>query len=508
MTLDISRAPASVRAGLPKRTRIPKKPADPKAPKPLSIEEKRLLPQYFSELFLNRPQYKWCFNVLEALAPHGSRVALRASNGSGKTSEVVVVAVLWHMIRFPGSQTVLTAGVYRQLAEVLWPVLRNRINGMGPEIAQFFEVTENRIIYRSPSLPGEGPREPSLCNAFSAEKPESAEGWHARGPSQNLLYIIDEAKAVSDPIFGSAERCQPTRQLVVSSPGGRAGRFFEIFNKPDPRYKQFKVSAYDCPHLEKKWIDEQITAYGINSPIIQSMIFAEFGDEEGANLIVPPIVLQRALASPPAKQGSYVRAGVDFAAGGDESVAYVLNGNSVKDVFRNREKDTSATIGLLITFFKKNNLEPHQIYADAGGIGIPLCDALREAGWPVNRVNNGDKPNDPDKFANLGTENWVRFARLLETGKFILPADDEVLHRQLTTRHLEHNAKGKLMAEPKDRMKKRGLDSPDRADALILAACGGGMSAEEYVVKHGRSVTFGDIEDMIDDPGRAGAWAG
>lgn len=430
------------------------------------------------------------------------------NHNSGKTSEIAVVSILWHMIRYPGSQTVVTAGVYRQIVEVLWPVLRNRVTGMGPEIAQFFEITESRIKYNSPSLPGEAPREPSLCNGFSAEKPEAAEGWHGRGPSGNLLYVIDEAKAVPDGIFDAMERCQPTRLLVMSSPGGAAGRFYEIFRKADPRYKTVKVTSYDCPHITEQWIKDQIEAYGIKSAVVQSMIFAEFCDEDGGVLCLPPSVLQKCLASPATKAGTHVRAGVDFAAGGDENVIQVMEGNFVRETVKWREKDTMAAVGRFITEFKRLGLEQQNVYVDGSGIGIPMADALREAGWHVNRVNNGDAAYDSEKFANRGTEMWVRFARLVETGKVILPKDDEVLHRQLTTRRLEHNSKGKLMVEPKEKMKKRGLDSPDRADALILAVCGGGQSVEEYIGKQGRRMTFDEIGDEFGEAPSNGAWAG
>lgn len=499
---------------MPVRKRAKKAtPADPKAPKPLTIEEKRLLPQYFSELFLNRPQYRWCFNVLAALAPMGAKVALKAANGSGKTSEVAVVAILWHMIRYPGSQTVVTAGVFRQLTEVLWPVIRARVNGMGPDIARFFEITESRIVYRSPSLPGEAPREPSLCNAFSAEKPEAAEGWHGRGPSGNLLYVIDEAKAVSDGIFGAMSRCQPTRLLVMSSPGARAGRFFEYFSKPEysEKFKLFTVTAYDCEHIlarKADLIDDPIRQYGEKSQIVQSMIYAEFGDEDGESLVLHPMILQKCLSSPPLKAGTHLKVGADFAAGGDENVIYPVTGNDAsKGGVYWREKDTTAAIGRFITEFRRLGADQSNVWADGSGIGIPMCDALREAGWTVNRVNNGEAAFDDEKFANRGTEMWVKFARLVETGKVILPKEDEVLHRQLTTRRLEHNAKGKLIIEPKEKMKKRGLDSPDRADALILAVCGGGLSVEEYMRQEGRRVSFGDIH--VDDmEGLPGAFAG
>lgn len=497
--------PAPAKRGRPKKAKV----AGPAKMdrRELTLAQKQGMLEYFPELFLGRKPYPWVKDALRALWPKGSRVALRAANGSGKTSEVAVAAILWHMVMFPGSQTVVTAGVYRQITEVLWPVLRSRVNGMG-EIRDHWEITENRIRYTAPTLPGHPPYEPALCNGFSAEKPEAAEGWHARGESANLLYVIDEAKAVPNGIFDAMERCQPTRLLVMSSPGGAAGAFYDIFRKGDDRYERFQVTAYDCPHIEKKWIDEQIAAYGIKSPVIQSMIFAEFCDEDGSSLVLPPSVLQKALSSPPAKVPGRLRAGCDFAAGGDENVIQIVDGNRVKETIKWVEKDTMAAVGRFITEFKRHGLEASQIWADNGGIGIPMCDALSEAGWSVNRVNNGEAAFDKDKFANRGTEMAVQFARMVELNKIILPPEDLVLHRQLTTRRLEHNSKGKLIVEPKEKMLKRGLGSPDRADALVLAVCGGGMSVEDYQQKMGGRVTFGDIEEYLPNEAMAGAWAG
>lgn len=512
MSQGLSRLPASVRAELPKPPKVvkPAKVVDPKKPKPLTVEEKKYLPQFFSELFLGRKQYGWCFKVLEALEKRGSRVALRAANGSGKTSEIAVVAILWHMIRFPGSQTVVTAGVYRQIAEVLWPVIRARVNGMGPDIASLFEITENRIRYNSPSLPGEPPREPSLCNGFSADKPEAAEGWHGRGPSGNLLYVIDEAKAVPDGIFEAMERCQPTRLLIMSSPGGCAGKFYDIFRKADGRYSLHRVTAYDCPHIKQEWIDQQIKEYGEKSVLVQSMIHAEFGDEEGEALVLPPTVLQKALSSPPETKPGLLVAGCDFAAGGDENVLAVRDGNGIRQIISWREKDTMAAVGRFVTEFRRLGLEAGNIYADAGGMGIPMCDALREAGWDVRRVNNGDAAFDGDKFANRAAEMWVRYARLVEMGKVVVPKD-EVLHRQLTTRRLTYNSKGKLALESKDKMRERGLDSPDRADAVILAFCGGGSFGDDLGGMKARGSLLEQLDQYGEGDGlltgcRAGEW--
>ena len=38
----------------------------------------------------------------------------------------------------------------------------------------------------------------SRCIGFSASNPEKAEGWHVQGPSGDLLYVVDEAKAIEE----------------------------------------------------------------------------------------------------------------------------------------------------------------------------------------------------------------------------------------------------------------------------------------------------------------------
>ncbi|XOJ00878.1 hypothetical protein ACMX2M_03855 [Paenibacillus polymyxa] len=54
-----------------------------------------------------------------------------------------------------------------------------------------------------------------------------------------------------------------------------------------------------------------------------------------------------------------------------------------------------------------------------------------------------------------------------DTAVLQLP-DDDVLTSQLTARKWPMTSKGKILLESKKDMKKRGLKSPDRADAFVL----------------------------------------
>jgi hypothetical protein len=181
----------------------------------------------------------------------------------------------------------------------------------------------------------------------------------------------------------------------------------------------------------------------------------------------------------------------------------VRQGNTVKGLVRWRDKDTMASVGRFIAEFRKWKLKAEDIYADVGGMGVVMCDALRAEGWDVRRVNFGERAIRDDQFVNRAAEMWIEFGRMVEEGKVNLGpvGTDEVLLQQFVSRKVRTNGKGKLTLEGKDELRARGVNSPDRADAVVLAFCGGGgKRMDEYlkaVGEDGRSL----LERMEDELG-------
>jgi len=331
-------------------------------------------------------------------------------------------------------------------------------------LGQGWRATSNELHYQNGSR----------AIGFSTNDAGKFEGWHRQGPTENLLMIVDEAKTVPDSIFTAIARCQPSRLLVMSSPGAAAGSFYEAFTKQRKFWECHTVTAYDCPHLDRGWIAEQIEMYGENSPLIRSMIHGEFVDDSGEGLVLNLKSLEECLQNPPELAMGMKVAFIDFAAGGDECVFAYRNGNKVMEMVTWRERNTNTTIGKIINLIKKNNLSQDEVYADEGGMGLPLCDSLMDAGYDVHRVNFGAKPFD-DRYSNRSSEMWHTAARVIEKREILLP-DDGMLHQQMVTRRSEVSRTGKLGVESKDKMKARGLDSPDRADAVMgCISCGGGI---------------------------------
>jgi hypothetical protein len=469
-------------------------------PKPPTRSQEEILldlskPAAFASNVLGINLYDWQRKVLRDLEAKDCRVALRAANGSGKTSTVISAILIWHALVFPRSIAVTTAGVFRQVESQLWPSLRNHIAKLGGA----WEVTSGEIRYLHPN------GNTSRIIGYSATDPGRAEGWHAEDHEYHpLLMVVDEAKTVADPLFEAISRCQPTRLLIASSPGGTSGAFYRAFTKEANMWSKHAVTAFDCPHITQKQIDEITQRYGEKHPLTRSMIYGEFVDIGAESLVINLNQLQNCYNAPPRFKPGVRMAGVDFAAGGDQNVICISDGNKILPMIAWREKDTMAAVGRFIVEFKKAGLEANNIYADASGMGMVMCDALAESGWIVNRVNFGGTAYDNNAYTNRSAEMWYNMAKKIEDAEIILPEDDEDLTAQLTCRRTITNSKGKLGVESKDSMRARGIASPDRADALALCVSGANIGLD--LTFNIERPTWKSLQDMMvaHDPVMAG----
>jgi hypothetical protein len=111
---------------------------------------------------------------------------------------------------------------------------------------------------------------------------------------------------------------------------------------------------------------------------------------------------------------------------------------------------------------------------DDDGVGGAVTDrtreVVREEGLHIEVIacHNGGIPEDKEHYEDWGTESWAHLRDLLQEGEVEL-INDEDLVGQLSTRKYTLTSKGKIKLESKKDMKKRGLSSPDRADAVVLA---------------------------------------
>jgi Phage terminase large subunit len=110
---------------------------------------------------------------------------------------------------------------------------------------------------------------------------------------------------------------------------------------------------------------------------------------------------------------------------------------------------------------------PDAVFIDEGGVGGGVVDRLRQLGFKPTPVNFGAKPDGltRERVANKRAEMWARMREWLAGGSI---ADSDDLENELTGPEYRYDADNRIILEKKEDMKKRGLLSPDRADALAL----------------------------------------
>ena len=428
----------------------------------------------FAQVGLELELYDWQLDADIAIdkGAHYDRikVALVAPNGSGKTQRIVAVSALRWLNRFPKGRVIITSADGKQLDAQLMPAV----------CAHQHKFPGWEFLQRTVRTPQGG-----FLLAFTTDEPSRAEGHHATKESP-LLIIVDEAKSVEPEIFTAFDRCSYNVILYISSPGVKAGRFYDAFSlHRDQFLLTMQIGLADCPHISKERIQDVIDTYGPEAEFTKSTLYGEFMNQDADQLMVFDFqAVQALLTTPPHARISRheYAAFCDFAAGRDENVLAIRSGNKLLELEAWKETNTVAAVGRFIMLFRRYNLRVEQIWGDNGGIGHSMCDMLADAGWPINRFDFGAGASRSDVFVSRGAEIWHTLARRVAKGEIVL-INDPTLVSQLVTRRYNYDSKGRIRLEDKEAMAARGIKSPDRADATVGAFAHGQQTFATFVRK-------------------------
>lgn len=160
--------------------------------------------------------------------------------------------------------------------------------------------------------------------------------------------------------------------------------------------------------------------------------------------------------------------GVDVAISDHDRTAIIRRkGRLVYNLETHFNLNTMEIVGLIRRIIDKER--PAKLLIDCIGIGAGIVDRLLEIGYEqVEGVNVARSANDKDKFRNLRAELWHDMREwLAQESPVQIPDSDELLG-DLTSLGYKFDSSGRLLIESKDDLRKRGMKSPDTADALAL----------------------------------------
>jgi hypothetical protein len=171
--------------------------------------------------------------------------------------------------------------------------------------------------------------------------------------------------------------------------------------------------------------------------------------------------------------------GVDPAGmGADRTSIAWRQGRCITKIESRKGLDTMEVTGWVQKIIRED--KPAKVNIDVGGLGVGVYDRLNETKTNrriIQAVNFGGKPVEPPPLdergnpgggpANRRAEMWLNLKKALEGGRFVLP-DSDALQADLVSCGYKYTSEGKLLLEAKQDMRKRGVPSPDEADAVAL----------------------------------------
>jgi hypothetical protein len=414
----------------------------------------------FVENVLEAKPLPWQKDFLQAIARKERRISVRAGHGVGK-STACSWALIWHMTtRFP-QKSVVTAPTSAQLFDALYSELKAWINKLPPVLRDSYEVFSDRIVLK-------GAPESSFISArtSSSERPEALAGVH----SEHVLLVVDEASAVPEAVFEAAAGSMSGHSastILISNPTRNSGLFYKTHHDLASDWCRMHVSCLNIPLVSADFVSQIKATYGAESNAFRIRVLGEFALADDDTLIPAELVDGAISRDISINSSEPLVFGLDVARFGSDRTALVKRkGNVVIEVKSWGGLDTMQVVGAIVNEAKLDR--PDEICVDTIGLGSGVADRLRELGMNVRDVNVAESSAMNPNANKLRDELWLAVKEWLATKSVKLPADDQLRHELVAPRYT-FTSSGKVQVESKDSMRKRGMRSPDLADALCLS---------------------------------------
>lgn len=420
-------------------------------------------PVRFVEEVLGATPLPYQKDFLNAIARNERKISIRSGHGTGKSTSASW-AMLWYLLlRFP-NKVVVTAPTSGQLFDALFAELKRWISELPPQLQEMLTVKSDRVELAA------APSEAFISARTSrAETPEALAGVH----SDNVLLVVDEASGVPEKVFEAAAGSMSGHNattILLSNPTRSSGTFFESQTRMADSWWTQRWSCVDSPLVSDEFVQEMRERYGEESNAFRIRVLGEFPLSDDDTIIPYHLVESAVHRDLEVHEDTPSVWGLDVARfGTDKTALCKRQGPIVTEIRAWRGLDLMQTVGRVVAEYEglPPSAQPREILVDSIGVGAGVVDRLHEMGLPVRGVNVSETPSLKETYMNLRTELWFKTKGWLENRSCKLP-ENEQLMAELTSIKYSFTSSGKMKAESKDEMRKRGMGSPDLADALCL----------------------------------------
>ena len=429
-------------------------------------------PGKFVQQALGATPEKWQLKTMLDVR-NNDRTAVKSGHGVGKSALLAWIILWWLLTRFP-AKVACTAPTSHQLDDVLWGEISKWYRKLPEGLKSLITVTSDKVFLNA------APNESfAVARTARKEKPEAFQGFH----SENMLFIVDEASGVDPIIFEVGEGSMSTegaKTLLTGNPTRTSGYFYDAFNSMRKWWVTRTVKCSDSSQATEKYIQQMADKWGTDSNVYNVRVLGEFPKDDDDAVISRSLIEDSVGRDIVVPLDERVVWGLDVARfGSDQTALCKRKGRKIAAKMETwRGKDTMQVAGIIKAKYDAvidfPGERPSEIMVDSIGIGAGVVDRLREMGLPARGVNVAESASVDVLYSRLRDELWFK-AREFFDGKDVSMWRDERtgdgdldLIAELASAKYAYTSLGKLKVESKDEMKKRGLRSPDLADAFCL----------------------------------------
>lgn len=305
---------------------------------------------------------------------------------------------------------------------------------------------------------------------------------------RNTIYFKDESAFYQHPLLIESSLSQNSDvKIDVSTPNGNGNPFF--LKRHSGKYPVFVFDWRDDPRKDDKWYAEQCDKH---DPVV---IAQEVDRDYSASVegICIPSKWVKASINFVLQPSGAKRAGLDVAdEGADKNALCITHGSVVEHISEWKEGNTTQTTRKAVAICREHGCK--QMRYDKVGVGAGIKGESSNEQWhdiSFRGINSGSSPTsgmfeperkNEDMFKNLKAQMWWtmrrRFKKTFEhvTGikkhqvddMISIPSDAQLINELSSVKYFI-TENGKIQMESKDQMARRGVRSPNKADALMLA---------------------------------------
>lgn len=409
------------------------------------------------------------------------------------THNSFLVAVLichWIDTRYPHAFVASTAPSTAQINAIVWREVR-RLKSTIDKRYKAGEIDHTLPGYITADA--QWKTDDGSILGFGRKPPDNKEDDSFQGlHDAYVLAVGDEACGLNADLIdalGNITSNENSRRILIANPTNPASHFAKIFKEDTGAWSLHTISVLESPNFTDEkydmteealasltgpaYVEDKKKEYGEDSPRYKARVLGEFAFDDENTLINQETVEQaKACEIDPDPDGRPVL-GVDVARmGKDKSAVYSNENGRIRYVDSWGKAPTTETANRVHRLAV--DLGAEYVFVDSDGIGGGVKDQLVQLAqglYAVVEVHGNARSPDNRQWHNFRAFAWDDFRSRCWQGLIdIDPGDEDLQDELMAPRYHFNKQSGGLVLESKEDMAKRGVRSPDLADAAVYAS--------------------------------------